>query len=156
MNRLLRHIARALCAICILLTFASCEKWKNCAFDLLGVGRAWIEGDEHKHFDSKAQKHSFRMLTGCGHTKRAGTRWYIYGLRFENAPFEEVITNVEELPNGDRRVAADWVSFLVTKGGTIIEVEVQENKTGKARTVELILMGYSTRPPELTITQGAE
>lgn len=152
----MKSLFKALGALCIILTCVSCS-WGDCALELLGFGRAWIEGDEHKHFDSKAQKHSFRVLTGCGHTKRAGKGWDVLGLGFPGTPYDKkFVDKVERLPNGDRRISTDWVSFLVTEGATIIEVEIQENTTGKARSISFITTKYSTLGPSFTITQGAE
>lgn len=154
----MKSLVRALCAICILLTCASCEKWKNCAFDLLGSDTPYFEGGDHKHFDSKEQKHSFRIITGCGKTYR-----YNDSIRFEAIwrPDQSrfITSDVDTLANGDFRISYDWATFKLTDNRSVIEVEVGENKTGQERelSVGLSHLGkHLYKGIRLTITQGAE
>lgn len=153
----MKSLVKVLCALGILLVCASCS-WLPCIYDILGSDTPYFEGGDHKHFDSKEQKHSFRIITGCGKT-------YLYNdsIRFEGiwhpSQSGSITSDVDTLPNGDFRISYDWATFKLTDNRSVIEVEVGENKTGQERelSVGLSHLGrHLYKRAELTITQGAE
>lgn len=150
MTTIMKSLFKALCAICILLTCASCS-WMPCIYDILGSDTPYFEGGDHKHFDSKEQKHSFRIITGCGKSFK-GLSWSIIDVKV----IESSTDKIDTLSNGDLKVSHDWVSFLIQAKKSTIEVSVSENKTGQARSVRLAIDRYKRNLPNLTITQSAE
>ena len=116
-----------------------------------------IEGDRFKYFDSSAQRKSFRVVNASGKRYNHKVDWDIVGIK--QLWVKTYLTKkVDTLSNGDLKISYDWVSFTVKERKSVIEVEVQKNETGQARSVFFATSNsrYQAHLPNMIITQRAK
>ena len=116
-----------------------------------------IEGDHFKYFDSSAQRKSFRVVNASGKRYNHKVDWDIVGIK--QLWVKTYLTKkVDTLSNGDLKISYDWVSFTVKERKSVIEVEVQKNETGQARSVFFATSNsrYQAHLPDMIVTQGAK
>ena len=116
-----------------------------------------IEGDHYKYFDSSAQRKSFRVVNASGKRYNHKVNWDIVGIK--QLWVKTYLTKkVDTLSNGDLKISYDWVSFTVKENKSVIEVEVQKNETGQARSVFFATSNsrYQAHLPDMIVTQGAK
>ena len=116
-----------------------------------------IEGDRFKTFDSSAQRKFFRVVNASGKRYNHKVDWHIIGITQLNSK-TYFTKKVDTLPNGDLKISHDWVSFTVKERKSVIEVEVQKNETGQARSVFFATSNsrYQAHLPNMIITQWAK
>ena len=116
-----------------------------------------IEGDHFKYFDSSAQRKFFRVVNASGKRYNHKVDWHIIGItQLDSDTY--FTKKVDTLSNGDLKISYDWVSFTVKERKSLIEVEVQKNETGQARSVFFATRNsrYQAHLPNMIITQWAK
>ena len=116
-----------------------------------------IEGGRYKTFDSSAQRKSFRVVNASGKRYNHKVDWDIIGItQLDSDTF--FVKKVDTLSNGNLKISYDWVSFTVKERKSVIEVEVQKNETGQARSVFFATRNsrYQAHLPNMIITQWAK
>ena len=116
-----------------------------------------IEGDRFKYFDSSAQRKSFRVVNASGKRYNHKVDWHIIGItQLDSDTF--FTKKVDTLSNSNLKISYDWVSFTVKERKSVIEVEVQKNETGQARSVFFATSNsrYQAHLPNMIITQRAK
>ena len=116
-----------------------------------------LEDRGYKYFDSTAQRKSFRVVTASGKPYNHKIDWHIIGIR-DSKSDTYLTKKVDTLSNGDLKISYDWVSFTVRENKSVIDVEVQENETGKVRAVYLNTntSGRHITLPDMRVTQRAK
>ena len=143
--------SKLLWAVVMALTFVftSCDPFSQ--------NEPTLEDRGYKYFDSTAQRKSFRVVTASGKSYNHKVDWHIIGILDQNSR-TYLTKKVDTLSNGDLKISYDWVSFTVRENKSVIDVEVQENETGKVRAVYLNTntSGRHITLPDMRVTQRAK
>lgn len=97
------------------------------------------------------------MVNALGKRYNHKVDWDIIGItQLDSDTF--FTKKVDTLSNGNLKISYDWVSFTVKERKSVIEVEVQKNETGKARSVFFATRNsrYQAHLPNMIITQWAK
>lgn len=131
----------------LLLVLVSCDRSHN---------EPRIDGGEkHYRFDYRAQRKDFRVVVSGGRKYNRKVDWHIVAI--VDLKDGSVLSNqVDTLPDGSMSISYDWVTFKVPRGKSKVIVDVQENNTGKFRSIHFSTTnsGKEIFTPDIGISQS--